>query len=374
MKRSLLDIALGRNKPKMNISTTQKPTMLASSANNDDLFIEIIGDIGDWWLGNTAEDFLSLLAEHKDKKNIYVKLHSLGGYVTDGIAIYNELLLHPAKIIITVVGMAGSICSVIAMAGDEIRMLPASFIMIHNGDSYPASYKADDLEKAAAQQRQINLMAANIYVARTGLTLEKVTAMMDAETWITSEQALELGFADKILPETPSDLSPAMLSSMSAPLPFSTLDHLKHVPSALMSIDKIKEKIIEVTPSSKTLTPGTTMTTPVVTPVVTPASLQLNTSDSVEIIQLCRMSGEKPERATAFIESGNSAAEVRATLYAEKTKSVEAIPAVNNVGQDEQITLSGDDVSAAAPQAVAKSANPLLSFATTMNAKNKNVG
>lgn len=389
MKQSFLDKILGRNKPKMNIITKQKTTMLASSVNNDELNIQLVGFVGDWWEGNTAEFFLELLSENKDKKTINLQIHSLGGFVEDGIAMYNALLLHPGTVNVTVIGIAGSIASLIAMAGDTIAVMPASFIMIHNSSGY-AGGTADDLEQTALHLRKINDMAATIYAKRSGLSLEQVIEMMNSETWMTAEDALQLGFADKILPDLPSDLSPDMKAAMNINLPFATLDHFNHVPAALMSVDKIQEKIIETTPL--TTIPGSNMSTHKQTslsaktlaaagPIEQAAVAVQQTTElptppncSVEIIQLCKMSGENSDRATAFIEAGKTPAEVRSTLYAEKTKEIIDIPDVNSVAADQQISLSGHEVLNSSSTITAKNDNPLLDFAKTMNAKNKNIG
>ena len=145
-QQSFLDKILGKNKPKMTAITKQKPTMLASSVSNDELHIDLVGFVGDWWENNTAEFFLELLSENKDKKVINLQIHSLGGFVEDGIAMYNALLLHGAVVNVTVIGVAGSIASLIAMAGDTIAVMPASFIMIHNSSGH-AGGTAEDLEQ-----------------------------------------------------------------------------------------------------------------------------------------------------------------------------------------------------------------------------------
>lgn len=389
MKQSFLDKVLGRNKPKMDISThsKKKPLMLASSVNDDELTIDLIGFVGDWWENNTAEFFLELLNENKGVKVIHVKIHSLGGFVEDGIAMYNALLLHGAIINITVIGIAGSIASLIAMAGDNIAVMPASFVMIHNSSGHSGG-TAEDLEQTATQLRKINDMAANIYAKRTGLSLEQIVEMMGNETWMTAEEALQLGFADKILPELPVDISPKMQAAMDIKLPFATLDHFEHVPAALMSVDKLQEKIIDPSPIT---TSRTTMTTQnqqtVQKPQAAAAPVQQaaatvnqqiddqagQPNENLEIIQLCKMSGEKPQRALDFIEAGTTAADVRATLCAEKNKEVADIPDVNSVASDQQVSMSGKEVSTSS-QPAAKKDNPLLDFATSMNSKNKHVG
>ena len=99
-QQSFLDIEINGNYAAANMTaiTKQKPTMLASSVSNDELHIDLVGFVGDWWENNTAEFFLELLSENKDKKVINLQIHSLGGFVEDGIAMYNALLLHGAVV------------------------------------------------------------------------------------------------------------------------------------------------------------------------------------------------------------------------------------------------------------------------------------
>ena len=131
----------------------------------------------------------------KHTGDITVRINSPGGDVFAGVAIYNMLTEYNGKVVVKVDGLAASIASVIAMAGDEIQMLPGTSMMIHRAWSI-AMGDDKEMQKVAAMLAQISENIANIYTERTGLPLEKVNELMDAETWMNPADAVELGFAD----------------------------------------------------------------------------------------------------------------------------------------------------------------------------------
>lgn len=172
--------------------------------NNTELFIygEIRKkDIWDMFFGDDdtrtgAFEFKDALAEI-DTPNLTVRINSMGGSVSEGLAIYNLLNDFKGNVTTIVDGFACSAASVIFMAGDK-RIVPESgLLMIHNawgyaeGDSNAMKKRAEDLEK-------ITQPSVNIYCSKTGLEESRVKEMMDEETWITSQEALELGFATTI--------------------------------------------------------------------------------------------------------------------------------------------------------------------------------
>lgn len=162
-------------------------------AKNDTTEILIYDEI--WAFGTNANDFVKALKNIATPK-ISLRVNSPGGDVFDGLAIYNALRAHPAKKTVHVDGLAASIASVIAMAGDEIVMADSAFMMIHDswglaiGNSEELRALADTLEK-------IDGSIAGIYAARTGKKLDELRALMDAETWMTAAEAVEMKFADK---------------------------------------------------------------------------------------------------------------------------------------------------------------------------------
>ena len=161
------------------------------------LDIYILGEIG-WDLD--AYDFITDLNRAGDIDVINLIVHSPGGSVPDGIAIYNTLLEHPAKVFGSVRGVAASAASFILMASDHISMPEDSFIMIHNAFAVVMG-DADEMHQMAVNLQAINDSIINIYQKRTGMDLDDLAAMMKVETWIPAERALELGFTDTITDE-----------------------------------------------------------------------------------------------------------------------------------------------------------------------------
>lgn len=150
------------------------------------------------WFGDEVSpaEFRAELNQHEG--DLTVHINSGGGDVFAGLSIYNALIDYDGKVTVRVDGLAASIASVIAMAGDEIIMSPGAMMMIHKpwtmimGD-------VDELDKAKEVLEGINDSIVPIYANRTGLSQEKIVEMLDAETWMTAEQAVEQGFADSLI-------------------------------------------------------------------------------------------------------------------------------------------------------------------------------
>ena len=151
-----------------------------------------------WWETETsAKHFRDELAKHPNAKEIKVYINSLGGSVMEGIAIYNQLKRHPAHVTVQIDGFACSIASVIAMAGDTVIMPKNAVMMVHNAWSY-AIGNAAQLRKAADDLEVVNNASKQAYLEKAGgkLTGEKLTELLDAETYLSAEQCMELGLID----------------------------------------------------------------------------------------------------------------------------------------------------------------------------------
>ncbi|MEC9346076.1 MAG: head maturation protease, ClpP-related [Pseudomonadota bacterium] len=159
--------------------------------------IELYDEIS-WW-GVTAKDFRARLAGVKTSR-IRLAINSPGGDVYDGIAIYNDLLAHPAEVEVVVTGLAASAASVIAMAGDRITMAANAFLMIHNSWGITVGNRSDHIETADLLG-MIDGAMAKTYAARSGQDVDKMASLMAAETWLDAEGALALGLADRITGE-----------------------------------------------------------------------------------------------------------------------------------------------------------------------------
>lgn len=158
----------------------------------------IYGDIGSWMDGLTANDFAREVVA-LDVGNLNVRLNSGGGSVFEGQAIYNTLSQHKARVTVTIDGVAASIASVIAMAGDEIRITEGSHIMVHKPWSM-AMGDADSMRKEAEVLDSLESGIIDIYAARTGKNTKQLTDWVSAETWFKGQAAVDAGFADSVIP------------------------------------------------------------------------------------------------------------------------------------------------------------------------------
>lgn len=161
--------------------------------------ILIYEDIGEGFFtsGVTAQGFLKELKALGDVDSLDIRINSNGGSVFDGIAIYNALKRHSAKKNVYVDGIAASIASVIAMAGDSITMGEGSFLMIHKASGLGMG-NANDMRELANILEGIDAQLVDIYSSRTGLDSELINKMMDEETWMNSSEAIENNFADSV--------------------------------------------------------------------------------------------------------------------------------------------------------------------------------
>lgn len=171
-----------------------------------DLYIygDVEGDRRDWWTGEiiesetSADYFREELAKYEDVVLINIYINSYGGSVFEGTAIYNQLKRHKARKVVYVDGFACSIASVIAMAGDEVVMPRNALMMIHNM-WMDVTGNAADLRKAADDLDKINEAGREAYLEKAGdkLTPEVLARMEDEETWLTAEECIRYGLADR---------------------------------------------------------------------------------------------------------------------------------------------------------------------------------
>tara|TARA_R100001129_G_scaffold55966_1_gene38509 strand:+ start:529 stop:1581 length:1053 start_codon:yes stop_codon:yes gene_type:complete len=156
--------------------------------------IFIYSEIGGYDMN--AKSFIEQLKDLKGK-NLNIYINSLGGSVFDGLAIYNALKNHKQKVTTKVQGIAASIASVIAMAGDEIEMAENSLFMIHNPFTM-AGGDAKELRKTADVLDKIGEEIAQIYAQKTETDIDTLVGLMDAETWFNANETIESGFANSI--------------------------------------------------------------------------------------------------------------------------------------------------------------------------------
>ena len=156
--------------------------------------VYIFDEIGAY--GISAQEFISEMKEYKDTP-VNLRINCIGGDVFDGMAMYNIIKKREAKTTAYIEGIAASMGSVIALAADEVVMAENSLFMIHNAWG-GAMGEAEDMRKTASVLEKISGEIASIYKRKTRLSLDRITDMMDEETWLNAEEAYELGFVDTI--------------------------------------------------------------------------------------------------------------------------------------------------------------------------------
>lgn len=158
--------------------------------------ISIHDEIGVW--GVSASAFMRDLRGMGELDEIHLSIHSPGGDVLDGWAIYNSLKNSKAKITARVEGLAASMASVILMAADTVEIPENAYVMIHNPWGL-AIGDADEMRDTADLLDKLGNGLVNAYTSRTGNSEKEIREMMDAETWMDGKEAVERGFADKLL-------------------------------------------------------------------------------------------------------------------------------------------------------------------------------
>lgn len=160
-----------------------------------DAEIMIYDDIGSW--GVSAKQFATELRSLGDVRNIVLHIHSYGGDVFDGMAIYNLLVNHPAYITVHIDGVAASMASVIAMAGNNIIIPQNAMLMIHKPWGIQGG-DAEDMRRYADLLDQIEGNLLSAYTKKTGKSAEEIALLLEQETWMTGSEAVEAGFADTL--------------------------------------------------------------------------------------------------------------------------------------------------------------------------------
>ena len=166
---------------------------------SDKAEIWIYEEIGeDFWTGGgiTAKNFQKELSDIKASQ-IDLHINSPGGLVFDGITIYNLLKQHPANVTTYIDGLAASIASLIALAGDKVIMAENALYMIHNPYGMVAG-NANDMRDFADKLDKVGGSISMAYISKTGKTDTEIKALLDAETWLNADEALAHGFIDEI--------------------------------------------------------------------------------------------------------------------------------------------------------------------------------
>lgn len=172
--------------------------------------------------------------------DITVWINSPGGDCVAAAQIYNMLSNYSGKVTVKIDGIAASAASVIAMAGDAVLVSPVSMMMIHNPATIAWGDSAE-MQKAVAMLEEVKESIINAYEIKTGLDRKKLSKLMDAETWMDANSAIEMGFADEIMQRnTAEDMAVPSVSMMYSPA--QVTNSLKEKIAKKCKIEKPKTK------------------------------------------------------------------------------------------------------------------------------------
>ncbi|QHQ62662.1 Clp protease ClpP [Anaerocolumna sedimenticola] len=174
----------------------------------EDRTLYLNGEISDetWWGDEVTPKIFKdeLMA---GSGNVTVWINSPGGDVFAAAQIYNMLMDYVGSVTVKIDGLAASAASVIAMAGGDVYMSPVSMLMIHNPSTI-AIGDSEEMLRAKALLDEVKESIINAYELKSGLSRTKISHLMDAETWMNANKAIELGFADKIMFTEDEERSP----------------------------------------------------------------------------------------------------------------------------------------------------------------------
>ncbi len=178
-------------------------------------------EIGFW--GVDAQTFAYTLQEIGEVDRIVLRINSPGGDAFDGVAMFNSLVAHPAKVTVRVDSVAASAASLVAMAGDRIEMAENAFLMLHAPMTVVAG-NAAEFRSVADTLEKLTDSYAGTYASRRNLSVDEVGELLADETWLSATEAVEAGFADEVL------AVPAVAASIAK-------GRFRHTPAALLSND-----------------------------------------------------------------------------------------------------------------------------------------
>lgn len=299
---------------------------ISAKANTPDAEISIYDEIGAW--GVTAKDFIGELRNVK-AQSITLSINSPGGSVFDALALYNALRQHEASVTVKVMGVAASAASLIAMAGDKIIMPENAFMMIHNPINF-AYGNAEDMREMADILDKIGASLVATYVARTGLPEEEVRALLDAETWLNAEEAVEKGFADemeaalKVAASFDMDRLPENVKAVFAV----EGDDITDAPAGIDFQDTVAKQIAAIAAQAGLGDFAATWVLDSTIENVDQAAEAINAAR--EVRDICNLAGFADE-APKFIRNRVSVQEVRSALFEAMAKQDEATHVSNVV-------------------------------------------
>lgn len=304
--------------------------------------IVLSGTVGDLYFQDcfTASDVIVALAQVGDASDVTIRLNSGGGIATEGSAIHSAIARHSGRKTIIVEGIAASAASVIAMAADDLVMSLGAVMMIHDPSGFTFG-TVKDHELQIDTLTAIGQAMASIYAKKSGRTQAQCRADMEAETWLTADEAVANGYADRALGAANDNdpAEPTAFNYRTYKNPPESIVALadarawaKRAPQAALSaaITSQKEPPMADTPADKT---ATEKTPAVATNVVDIDNARTQgRSDALayvrEINEICALAGT-PDKAQAFIDKEAKPADVRKELL-DARASADAAREVSN--------------------------------------------
>jgi ATP-dependent Clp endopeptidase proteolytic subunit ClpP len=233
----------------MPLNDTKRSGFQLRAAAKDAVDLILYDVIGEGFYGGIgAKAIAEALKEHRNATTINVFLNSPGGDVFDALAIYNTLVRHKARVVVNIDGAALSSASIVAMAGDEIRMAENALIMIHDPWAIFAGTAEEFRAEADRMDKGKETLVAT-YAARSGRDADAISAEMTAETWFTATEAVEAGFADEIVEAKRlaafAGLGPAALKFKNAPEALKTFLGVESAAPPTQETTRMDEKDLE---------------------------------------------------------------------------------------------------------------------------------
>lgn len=179
----------------VNFKFDKSPVMAATNGGGV-LNMYVFGEISAWWGVNKNDVLLSLKGKKYSQINLIIS--SNGGDLAEALVIYDLLKSYPANVTTYLTGLCASAATILAAAGNTIVMSKQCIYMIHKPLFSWTGGNADDLRRDAKLLDQWEELALNVYEPKTGLSRAKLSKLMAAETWMTADEALQLGFVDEV--------------------------------------------------------------------------------------------------------------------------------------------------------------------------------
>ena len=214
-----------------NAAQERKPLNLVRNEAETDATLYIYDVIDPWW-GVSAQNVAQAIAGLDAATTLHLRINSPGGDVFEGRAIRTAIQQHKGKTVAHIDGLAASAATTIADGADEVEITPGGFYMIHNGWTWMYGNK-HDCRKTADLLDKIDAAIVADYASRTGLDMAQLVQWMDDETWFSAEEAVEHGFASRIMeaPEKGATSNRAALANQGARQ--WNLAAFEHAPQAL---------------------------------------------------------------------------------------------------------------------------------------------